>query len=403
MIQAIKLRLGFVYLSMFAFIGIHMPFWPVWLQSKGITPSQIAVLTALAFALKIIFTPIVSKIVDRNGRKREAIILLSSGMLIGCSLFFIVDGFWAIFALTTFTFACWSPIMSLCESVSTLAARSHQLDYGKIRLWGSVGFMIVAVTAGKLLGLFGGPSLLWFITGAAALVFTAACLLPPNQATPAKDKVSGSVFFTSRWFVLFLFSTTLIQGSHAVYYTFGTLYWQAQGLSDGSIGLLWGASLAIEIAFFAFGRSLIGKVGAVNTIVLGGVAAAARWAFIGSTGNFGVLMLVQGLHALSFGASHLAAMKIITDRVDPALSATGQGMYSAFIMGIGMGAFVLLSGPLYTALNGQAFLVMALVSLTGAGLALLVRRLDLTYISASGSPLAATKPAALSPAMHIAK
>jgi PPP family 3-phenylpropionic acid transporter len=370
----IKTRLSLIYFSMFAFIGIHMPFWPVWLKSKGISPSGIAALTALSFALKIVFTPMVSKAVDRSGLRRQAIILLAFGLFAGFLLFFGVDGFLPILLLTTLSFACWSPIMSLSESLTTVMAQERGFDYGKIRLWGSVGFMVVAIFSGKLLERFGEPVLLWSICGAAGLLFAAACLLPKVEAVTVKNAKAGAgVFFQSKWFVTFLVATTLIQGSHAAYYTFGSIHWRGLGLSDQSIGILWGASVAVEVVFFAFGKALLGRLGAINVLILGGIAAAIRWAVIGATDNMALLLLAQCLHALSFGAGHFAAMRIITEKVDPSLSSTAQGIYSAFSMGIGMGAVVLASGPMYGAFGGMTFYAMSAVSLGGMACVLLLK------------------------------
>lgn len=271
MTAKLKAQLSAVYFAMFLFVGIHMPFWPVWLQSKGITDSQIAVLTALSFALKIVFTPLVSHWVDSRGRKRLTIIALSFGLVVCLSSFCAVDGFTQILLLTIAAFACWSPIMALCESLTTIAAKHHGLDYGKIRLWGSVSFLVAAMASGALLGSFGAPALLWSIVGAAGLLFLAACWLPEAETDEThRRKASFRPFLHSRWFVLFIAATALIQGSHAVYYTFGTIYWRASGLSDDVIGVLWGASLASEIAFFAFGRPLVRRFGPVNVIILGG-------------------------------------------------------------------------------------------------------------------------------------
>src|SRR5579859_2531923 len=165
-----KARLGFMYFAMFAFCGIHMPYWPVWLSSKGLTDSQIAALTALAFSLKIVSTPVVASMVDGNGRRRDALVALSFGLFAFCTMFFHVSGFVPIFLVTTAAFACWSPIMSLCESLTTITAKKHRLDYGKIRLWGSVAFMLVAVCSGKLLQTLGERVLLWSIVLASGLV-----------------------------------------------------------------------------------------------------------------------------------------------------------------------------------------------------------------------------------------
>lgn len=377
----IKARLGLIYFSMFAFIGIHMPFWPVWLKSKGISPTGIALLTALSFALKIVFTPIVSNLADRSGNRRQAIVLLALGLFGSFLLFFGIDSFLPILMLTTLSFACWSPIMSLSESLTTVTAKQQGYDYGKIRLWGSVGFMVVAVFSGKLLERFGDAVVLWAICAAAGLLLLAACLLPKVSIPAAKGNSGGmKTFFKSKWFVYFLVATTLVQGSHAAYYTFGTIQWRAQGLSDQVIGFLWGGSVAVEVLFFAFGKALLARMGAINVIAIGGCAAALRWILIGATGNVALLMLAQCLHALSFGAGHFAAMMIIAEKVDGALSSTAQGIYSAFSMGIGMGVFVLLSGPMYAAIGANVFYVMAGVALLGGGCILSLRAVKMERI-----------------------
>jgi len=394
-----KARLSFIYFAMFSFIGIHMPFWPVWLKSRGIDAVGIAALSALSFALKIVVTPMVSKRVDASGAKREAVVWLAFGLLAGCCLFTFTHGFLQIFLLTTLAFTCWSPIMALAESITTVTAKAQKLDYGRIRLWGSISFMLVVAGSGKLLQAFGEPVLLWAIAGTAALLWLAAIMLPRSATPPrvpaaAKPAVSNAPFFQSKWFVVFLLATMLIQGSHAAYYTFASIHWRGLGLPDQTVGLLWGASLVAEVVFFAFGRSVVDRLGAVNVILLGGLAAAVRWAVIGATGDPLLLALAQLLHAFSFGASHFAAVRIISEKVDDSLSASGQGLYSAFIMGLGMGIFVLASGPLYAALGTGAFFVMSLVALLGTAAMAAARRLQMGRISAAPATLPGTGVAA---------
>ncbi|WP_128178787.1 MFS transporter [[Pantoea] beijingensis] len=137
---------------------------------------------------------------------------------------------------------------------------------------------------------------------------------------------------------------------------------------------------------FAFGRLLLSRLGSINVLAIGGAAAALRWLVIGSTDDLFWLLIAQCLHALSFGASHFAAMQIITDRVDASLSSTAQGIYSAFSMGLGMGVFVLLSGPLYASLLGGTFYVMSAVSLLGTAFLLLLRSAQMNKISLSNPP-----------------
>lgn len=391
-----KARLSFIYFAMFGFVGIHMPFWPVWLKSRGIDAMGIAALTALSFALKIVVTPWVSRRVDGGGSRRQVIRWLTLGLLLGVLLFPLTSGFVQIFALTTLAFACWSPVMALAESLTMSHAKARKLDYGRIRLWGSVAFMVVVSLSGRLLSGLGEPVLLWAIGAAAAVLCVAAWVLPADlpaapHAPGARPQGASAAFWRSPWFVGFLLATTLIQGSHAAYYAFASIHWRQHGLGDGTIGLLWGMSLAAEIAFFAFGKPVVDRMGPVQVLLLGGLAAALRFTVIGMTANPAWIGLAQGLHALSFGASHFAAMRLIAERVDEGLSATGQGLYSAFNMGVGMGLFVLLSGPLYAQLGAGVFVVMAGFAMLGTAVMAWVRSQTLTRITAAlaATPLAA--------------
>jgi len=173
-----KARLSFIYFAMFSFIGIHMPFWPVWLKSRGIDAVGIAALSALSFALKIVITPMVSKRVDASGAKREAVVWLAFGLLAGCCLFTFTHGFLQIFLLTTLAFTCWSPIMALAESITTVAAKAQKLDYGRIRLWGSISFILVAVAAGQLLAGRSPDWILWLTLLGFALTIPHAGIKP---------------------------------------------------------------------------------------------------------------------------------------------------------------------------------------------------------------------------------
>lgn len=153
--------------------------------------------------------------------------------------------------------------------------------------------------------------------------------------------------------------TALLEGLQAA----GLLFGAACLLPEADDGVRRQASLASEVAFFAFGRPLVRRFGPVNVIILGGVAAALRWVGIGSTSDAMVLVAAQCLHALAFGAFHMAAIRIIAEKVDSSLSATGQGLYSAVIMGLGMGIFVMLSGQLYTAFGAGSFYLMSFASM----------------------------------------
>ncbi|QII72329.1 MFS transporter [Apibacter sp. B2966] len=381
-------RFSFIYFCLFAFIGLHMPFWPVWLKSKDISILEISILTAITFALKIIVTPYVSKITDKNNSPRLSIILSCLGLFIFLFLFIITNSFYSILLVTLVAFSFWSPIMALIDGYTINTIKDSKYDYGKIRIWGSIANMIVAITSGKLIGTFGASKLLYFLIVISGLLLIASFILPKKKEeayTQKNIKISFRPFLKSRWFIIFLISTTLIQGSHAFYYTFGSINWQKTGVSDEVIGFLWGISVASEIIFFLFGKKFISKIGFINIIILGGIAATCRWFAIGYFSNIFILMFFQLLQAISFAASHVAAISLIGEKVSKEISSTGQGLYSSFIMGIGMGCFVFLSGPIYQNFGSFSFYLMAGVSFLGIIMALLLKRTKLDKIDLSSN------------------
>lgn len=372
-----KFRLAFAYAAIFSIVGIHQPYWPLWLQYKGLNPFEIAILTALTFALKIVTTPLISQIADRTGQKKGIIILLSLGMSVGVACFLGINNFYEILVVTVFAFSCWSPLMALLDNITTLEAKKNSFDYGHIRLWGSVTLLIVTSLIGCFIEKKGSIIILPSLLLASIFVLITSIFLPqePKFYKHYKEVKTLKIFLSSNWFPLFILSTMLIQGSHAALYAFGSISWESHNISSEIVGMLWALSVVAEILFFAFGRHIITKFSEINVITLGGITATIRWFLLACfPADISVIAISQLLHAITFSASHLAAMRFITLYVDDKNSASAQGIYSSVIMGIGIGVFIFVSGPLYTIFNSDVFYIMALISIIGTISSLLLKR-----------------------------
>jgi MFS transporter, PPP family, 3-phenylpropionic acid transporter len=175
-------------------------------------------------------------------------------------------------------------------------------------------------------------------------------------------------------FLLFLLAASLIQSSHALYYSFGTLNWRAQGISGGAIGLLWSVGVIAEVALFAVSGRVIAYCGTARLLMLAGLAATVRWGIMAIEPPLFATALLQTLHAMSFGAAHLAAIHFMTHAVPDDRAATAQGVYAAIVGGLVMGAVTVASGPLYRNFAGEAYAGMALLALIGAAGAYLLMR-----------------------------
>lgn len=348
----------------------------MWLGSRGLDPEDIAILLAISIAAKALSNPVFAHIADRSGERRRPIISLAVLAFLSFILFPAVQEFWPLVIVSLLFFTVWPPIIALGESLTMLNVRSAGLDYGRTRLWGSISFIAFAVLGGYALEGRHADVLFWMLLASLALFVIAALLLP--DARPARALASGPIpvlgVLRSPSFILFLLTTTAIQGSHAVYYAFGTIHWRNAGYSDPVIGALWAEGVIAEIVLFALGDRIVRRLDPAWLLVVGGLAASIRWATIGMTDALALVVAVQALHAFSFGAAHLAAIHFISHTVPAHLSATAQSLYAGVVMGLGLGLLLLASGWLYAAHGGGAYHAMALCALTGAVLAPMIVR-----------------------------
>jgi len=375
------LRLSLFFGALFMVVGLHAPYFPVWLEWRGLTPGEIGVVLAAPLAVRIFFTPAVSLVADQSGDRRKVLRLLSWGTLLGFFLFFIADGFWATFAVAIVVALFWTSVMPVTEAVAMQGVRRAGHDYGRMRLWGSLTFIAASFLGGLALERWGGGSVLWLMIGAAACVAVSAHLLP---APVGKERLKAATQPRRiRWsdasrllrqpiFLLFLSSTGLVQGAHAIYYAFGTIHWQSQGIPAGIIGTLWAVGVIAEILLFLYSGRVVKAAGVTNLICLAAFAAVIRWVATALSPPLWLLFIMQALHGLTFGAAHLAAVHFISDAVPEEKTGTAQGLYASAGMGIFMGGAILISGPLYSSFGGHAYFAMAVLGGISLFLALLL-------------------------------
>ena len=376
-------RLGFLYAALFLVVGCYLPYLPVWLHWRDLDADEIAVLLATPLFTRILFTPAIGFAADLIGGRRSILIALAWGSLGSFLLLYAADGFWQMFLATVLLAVNWTTIMPLIETVAVTGIRSGTLDYGKVRLWGSLSFIVASLGSGLVIGKLGAATVLPLLLAGTALMVLGAHLLPlelmgraPLAPAAFRRLKLADAFDLIRapLFLLFLLAASLVQASHALYYSFGTLNWQAQGIPDGAIGALWSVGVVAEVALFAVSGRVIARVGTARLLMLAGAAATLRWGLLAFNPPLLVTAFAQTLHAMSFGAAHLAAIHFLTHAVPEDRAATAQGLYAAVVAGLVLGAATIASGPLYRMFGGEAYGAMAVLALIGAGSAFLLMR-----------------------------
>ena len=375
-------RLGIYYGAIFFFIGAFMPYFPVWLEWRGMTASEISFVFALPTFVRILSTPVISFIADRTGNARIILILLALGSLGTILALFWTTSFNAIL-LNALIFALfWTSIMPLTEAITMTGVRRDGLNYGRIRLWGSLAYIVASFAGGLIIQHYGPSSPLWLMLIAMIYVVVAGFLLPKpigkgrvRKATlpPAIRTSEVLGLMKTRSFLIFLISASALQTTHAVYYLFATLHWQSLGYSGSTIGALWAVGVIAEILLFAYSNPLLKRWGTVNLLTISGFVAALRWGIMAFEPNLAVLFPLQCMHAFTFGAAHLAAIHYISDNVPEHLGATAQGLYASVSAGIFMGLAMIMAGPLYDEMGAGAYLIMAAIGACGAVAAFILK------------------------------
>ncbi len=362
------LRLGAFYAALFFTQGVLLPFWPVWLSTRGLSAGEIGVVLAAAQWIKIAGNPLAGIAADRSGMPRRVMLRLSAAALLGFLLFLPARSFAALALLSALTGGALSAVLPLGDNIALAAATAGEIDYGRVRLWGSLGFIAAALIAGRLIELAGADGVLYLLIAAAAAVLAACTGLVERTRRIAPRRALGAGI---RRLPLLLFAAAAaIQGSHAVYYGFGTLYWQHLGLADGAIAALWAEGVVAEILLFYASAPLLRRLGPAGMLALGGAAGVLRWSFTGIATGLPALALLQLLHALTFAAAHLGVMHHLARVLPPEQAATGQALYSAVVGGLAQGLALLLAGALFAAFGGAAYQAMAALAALGLVLSL---------------------------------
>lgn len=383
-----RLRFSIAQAAPAAVGGLYLPFFPLWLNRQGLEAAQISLVLGGAMFLRMLVGPTAGIVADALGdRRRVAIVctLLAALAFGAMAALGPVFGLAAILPLVLVAVPLNSATGPIIEAVTARGAIDYRFDYARVRLWGSLAFVVTNYLGGLAIGFTGAGAVAWMISGVlvgCAIAFVPLPALPSDRRTERKamGRAVQRIFSEARVllrhpvFLLFLVTVTFAQTAHAVFYAFGTITFRSFGYSDSYIGVLWAFGTLAEVILFAFGGAVLRSAPATALIGLGVALGAIRWIGMAfDTGPVGVLLL-QLFHAASFGLVHLGTMKFLSHAVPARLAATGQSLFSVMAYGLGMGLVTLSIGPLYDSVGARTYLLMAALSTVSFALTLLLAR-----------------------------
>jgi PPP family 3-phenylpropionic acid transporter len=353
-----------------------MAFFPLWLNGRGLDAVDIGLILSLPQWIRIASNPVAGFLADRFGDAATVMRCASVAACLAAACYVLADGFWAIAAVTLVFSAIHGPIMPLCDGLTVTLSQMRRLDYGRVRLWGSVGFIGATLGAGLVLAGRSAEPAVYLMIGAAIATASLSAILPRvliplSAATRLRHPF---VPLGDRRFVLMLIAAGLIQSSHAALYGFGSLHWRSLGFDNNAVGLFWAVGVFAEVILFVYARHTVERIGPANLLILGCLVGVLRWAatpYVESATGIGVL---QALHAVTYGASHLGAMFFMARAVPATVSGTAQTLYAAIANSALMALTMVAIGPIYAALGTLVFWPMTAMAALGAAVALALRR-----------------------------
>ncbi|HMK15126.1 MAG TPA: MFS transporter [Burkholderiales bacterium] len=354
-------RLSSFYFFYFAFVGAFSPYWSLYLKSLDFSAAEIGVLMSLLLVTRNFAPTLWGWLADRSGKRAgfvriAAVLSLASylGVFFGAS-------FWWLFVVMALLSFFWSASLPLVEATTLSHLGDSTASYGRVRLWGSVGFIVAVIGIGYVLDVAEVRILLWLVLGAMTGIVIFSRHLPEAESvTHHTDHYPVRQILKRPEVASFFASCFLMAAAHGPYYTFYSLYLVEHDYSKGAIGWLWALGVICEIAVFIGMPRLMQRFSLPQILGASFLLAVIRFLLIGWLVNsVAAILFAQMLHAATFGSYHAAAVAAIHHFFRGRHQAKGQALYTSLTFGAGGTFGALLSGYVWDFLGASLTFSMA--------------------------------------------
>lgn len=358
--------LALSYFTYFFSYGIFLPFWSVWLAGVGLTPESIGILLGVGLVARFLGSLLIAPRVTDPSRLIRVLRVLALLSLLFVLAFWLDTRFASLMIVMIGFNLFFSPLVPLTDALANTWQKQITMDYGRVRLWGSVAFVIGSALVGKLVSLYDYQAILALLSLSIASMLL-GMLITPSVMPQGEARQQASAGWRA-WRALaqenwrFLACVCLLQGAHAAYYGFSAIYWQEAGYSASAVGYLWSLGVVAEVIIFAVSKKVFSRCSARDLLLLSCLCGVVRWGIMGWTTELPWLLVAQVLHCGTFTVCHLAAMRYIAARRGSEVIRL-QAVYSAVAMGGSIAIMTVFAGFLYQHLHHGVFWVMALVAL----------------------------------------
>lgn len=368
--QSISFALFFF--AYYGYVGVFSPYASLYFADKGMTAAQIGVLMSLMQVMRIFGPNLWGWVADRHQQRVTVLRITAIAAVAAFSGIFFGQTFAQFFLVMVAVNLFTSAQGPLSEALMLSEMRGDMTHYGRLRLWGSVGFIVTVTLGGPLLDWYGIRFMPWMALALLALVLVASLRM---HETPHgglhQDMPSVMALLKRREVIAFFASTFLMIAAHASLYVFYSLYLAEIGYNKTVIGLMWSLGVVVEILFFFYQAPIFRRFGVQKLMIASLLIAVVRFLMIGlGAQSLFILLVAQVLHAATFGVHHSASVATLQRWFSGPLQARGQALFTSISYGLGGTLGGLILGGFWDTFGPQTVYFMAAIfSLAGAAAA----------------------------------
>ena len=359
-------RLSAWYFFYFAYVGAFAPYFTLYLQSLGFSAWDIGILMSAGPVMRAVAPAFWGWLSDRSGRRVPIVRFSAVATGLAFLVLFFVQSFWGVLAGIGLSFFFWTAAHPLVEALTLDHLCERMEEYGRIRLWGSVGFVVAVMGVGMLLDLTSLPALLWACLALLlGIAFCAGSLHETQRAAPTRAATSLRLGLRRPEVIALLAACFFMSAAHGPLYVFFSIHLVDHGYGKTLVGALWSLGVIAEILVFLFLPRLMRRYSLRGILLASFALAVLRFLLIGwEVDSVLLLLAAQLMHGATFGAYHAAAVTALNRWFPSQQQGRVQALYGAVSFGAGGILGNLFSGQAWSTLGAEWTYTL------GAGLAL---------------------------------
>jgi len=367
--SSLKYLIASQYFLYFGVLGIFLPYFNLYCYHIGFTGFQIGALSALRSVTLVLFSLAWGILADRFQIRRPIYIFCNIASALIWIFYLFSENFWVMLIITAFYGMFYAPIISFLEAFSMDVLGREKKSYGSLRMWGSISFIIVVISLGKIIDFFSVTIILVLILAGSLLQASISFKIPDIKIAKKDLLSSATKSLLNTRVIIFLFCAFLMLVSHGAYYGFFSIHLENLGYSNTFIGIAWALASTAEIFVMIQSDKIFKVFSPEKVLTFSFIVAALRWFILFFATSETIILMSQLLHAVTYGTFHMASILYI-DLLSPDKNKTlGQAVNNAATYGFGLMVGFFLSGYLYENMDTSfLFIISSLIAIAGGGI-----------------------------------